>query len=130
MSDADVVRLMNDASIIRNRAKILSAINNAKQFLAVQKEFGSFSNYMWSWVREKPIQNKWKEGSEVPATTDLAIAMAKDLKKRGFSFLGPTVWYAHMQAVGMVNDSVTVKSKKFQYKLGTTECLYSCVLVQ
>lgn len=104
MADADVVRLIQDPSIIRNRAKINSAINNARCFIQVQKEFGSFSEYMWSWVNEKPIQNRWTSISEVSAETDLSKAMAKDLKKRGFSFLGPTVWYAHMQAVGMVND--------------------------
>jgi DNA-3-methyladenine glycosylase I len=107
MTEKDVERLMGDASIIRNRAKIKATINNAKRFLEVQKEFGSFSAYMWSWVKNKPIQNKWTTDKQLPAVTELAIAMANDLKKRGFSFLGPTVWYAHMQAVGMVNDHQT-----------------------
>ncbi len=106
MTDTDLERLLNDATIIRNRLKIKATFNNAQHFLEIQKEFGSFSKYMWSWVREKPIQNIWRKGNEVPATTELAITMAKDLKKRGFTFLGPTIWYAHMQAVGMVNDHV------------------------
>jgi DNA-3-methyladenine glycosylase I len=106
MTEKDVTRLLTDPSIIRNRQKIASAIQNAKAFLSIQKEFGSFAKYMWSFVRGKPIQNRWKRDSDIPAVTDLAIEMAKDLKKRGFSFLGPTVWYAHMQAVGMVNDHV------------------------
>ncbi len=113
MGEKDVARLVNDPSIIRNRMKIESTIKNAKAFLLVQKEFGSFSNYMWGWVKEKPVQGKRKKSSDIPAVTDLAIAMSKDLKKRGFSFLGPTVWYAHMQAVGMANDHVM---SCFRYK--------------
>ena len=104
MTKKDVARLMKDASIVRNRLKIESTISNAKHFLEIQKEFGSFSKYMWDWAKGKSIQNKWKKIERIPATTDLAIAMSKDLKKRGFKFLGPTIWYAHMQAVGMVND--------------------------
>lgn len=106
MNDNDVARLVQDSSIIRNRMKIESAIKNARAFLAIQKEFGSFSNYMWGWVNGKPVQGKRKKDSDIPAVTELAVAIAKDLKKRGFSFLGPTVWYAHMQAVGMVNDHI------------------------
>ena len=104
MTGKDVERLMHDESIIRNRLKITSTITNAQAFLKIQKEFGSFSNYMWAWVDGKPIQNKRKKMSDVPAVTELATAMSKDLKKRGFKFLGPTIWYAHMQACGMVND--------------------------
>lgn len=108
MTEKDVERLMHDSSIIRNRKKIASAINNAKRFLEVQKEFGSFSTYMWSWNDNQHARDqRRKTQSEIPATTPLAIAMAKDLKKRGFTFLGPTIWYAHMQAVGMVNDHTT-----------------------
>ena len=107
LDDAHVEQLLNDEGIIRNRLKIQSTIKNARAFLAIQEEFGSFSAYMWNWVDNAPIQNTWKSHTEVPATTDLSIAMSKDLKKRGFGFLGPTVWYAHMQAVGMVNDHVT-----------------------
>jgi DNA-3-methyladenine glycosylase I len=143
MTEKDVERLLGDASIVRNRHKIAATVNNAKRFLEVQKEFGSFSEYMWGWVevkkvnggvreaglghceaREgglgqkgqgerrssrrwpgpKPVHNKRKSPKEIPALTPLSVGMSKDLKKRGFKFLGPTIWYAHMQAVGMVND--------------------------
>lgn len=104
MTAKDHARLMKDAGIIRNRLKISATIENAKRFQEVQKEFGSFSNYMWSWVGGKPQVNKFKTVKDYPAKTPLAEAWAKDLKKRGFRFLGPTVVYAHMQAVGMVND--------------------------
>ncbi len=103
----EIEKILLDPGVVRNRLKVLATVNNAKLFLAIQKEFGSFSNYMWGWVDGKPIQNKFKKQDEVPAVTDLAILMAKDLKKRGFKFLGPTIWYAHMQAVGMVNDHTT-----------------------
>lgn len=103
MTEDDVERLLKYPGIIRNRLKIRSAINNAKAFLKIQKEYGSFASYMWSWSDGKPIMNTWSEGS-VPVTTELAINMSKELKNWGFSFLGPTIWYAHMQAVGMVND--------------------------
>ncbi len=106
MTGQDAERLCNEASVIRNRLKITSTITNAQAFLKVQKEFGSFSTYMWNWVADKPIDGKRKTGKNIPVITDLAIAMSKDLKKRGFKFLGPTVWYAHMQAVGMVNDHI------------------------
>jgi DNA-3-methyladenine glycosylase I len=113
MTKRDIERLVTDERIIRNRKKIESAINNAKRFIEVQKEFGSFSAYMWAWVHGRSIQNSHKRKDDVPGVTELAISMAKDLKKRGFSFLGPTVWYAHMQAVGMVNDHTT---DCFRYK--------------
>lgn len=106
MSENDVEALMQNPSIIRNRLKIRATINNAQQFIHIQKEFGSFDHYMWQWVGEKVLQNTWKSG-EVPATTPLAVEMAKDLRRRGFTFLGPTIWYAHMQAVGLVNDHTT-----------------------
>ena len=102
----DVKKLMSDAGIVRNRAKIEAAIGNAKRFLKVRKEFGAFSNYMWGWVGNKPVRNRFRTLKDYPATTDKAVAWAKDLKKRGFKFLGPTVVYAHMQAIGMVNDHV------------------------
>lgn len=104
MTQDDVERLFKDASIIRNRLKIEATINNARQFIKIQKEFSSFSAYMWKVVDGKPIQNKWKDINSLPKTTKLAVDMAKDLKKRGFIFLGPVVWYAYMEAVGMVND--------------------------
>ena len=99
--------LMNNPGIIRNRLKIHAAIQNARLFLEIQKAFGSFSNYSWQFVGGKPIQNKWKDLDSVPATTKESDTFSKDLKKRGFKFLGPTVIYAHMQAVGMVNDHIT-----------------------
>ncbi|MCC6516589.1 MAG: DNA-3-methyladenine glycosylase I [Chitinophagales bacterium] len=102
--DKKVELLLQDASIIRNKAKITAAINNAIKFIAIQKEFGSFSAYIWSFVGGKPIVNKWQSLKEVPATTIESDALAKDMKKRGFQFLGSTTLYAHMQATGLVND--------------------------
>ncbi len=96
--------LLNDSGIIRNRLKIKSAITNAKAFLEIQKEFGSFNTYIWQFVNGKPKINSWKDMSQVPATTPESDALSKDLKKRGFSFVGSTVIYAHMQAAGLVND--------------------------
>lgn len=102
----DVTRLLGDAGIIRNRQKIDAAIENAKRFLDVQREYGNFSTYMWSWVEGTPIPHRLRTLREYPPFTAEAVAWAKDLKRRGFRFLGPTVLYAHMQAVGMVNDHV------------------------
>ncbi|WP_332025878.1 DNA-3-methyladenine glycosylase I [Kaistella sp.] len=96
--------LMHNPGIIRNRLKILATVNNAKRFLEVQKEYGTFSEYIWSFVGGKPIINHPKTLKDVPATSEISDALAKDLKKRGFKFLGSTVVYAHMQATGMVND--------------------------
>lgn len=98
------MRLLADTGIVRNRAKVDSAINNARAFLKVQEEFGSFDHYQWDFVDGAPIQNHWKRMSQLPAETKLSAAMSKDLKARGFTFVGPTIVYAHMQAVGMVND--------------------------
>lgn len=100
----DQARLLQDPGIIRNRLKIGAAIQNARMFLGIQREFGSFSACQWQFVGGSPRQNSWKDGSEVPATTTEAEAFSKDLKARGFRFVGPTIIYAHMQAVGMVND--------------------------
>lgn len=100
----DVNRLLQDERIIRNRLKILSAINNAKQFLKIQKEFGSFDKYIWSFVNHKTIKNKFKKLSQIPATSIESENMSKDLKKHGFNFVGPTICYAFMQAAGLVND--------------------------
>jgi DNA-3-methyladenine glycosylase I len=97
-------KILLDPAIIRNRLKVYAAVNNAKRFLEVQKEFGSFSDYIWSFVGGKPIVNKWKSLKEVPATTKESDALSKDLIKRGFKFVGSTVIYAHMQACGLVND--------------------------
>lgn len=96
--------LSQNEGIIRNKLKIRATISNAQRFMEVQKEFGSFSNYIWSFVGGKPIQNKWRTLEEVPATTAVSDQLSKDLKKRGFKFVGSTVIYAHMQATGMVND--------------------------
>ena len=95
------------SSIIRNRLKIASAVKNAKAFLSVQEEFGSFDKYLWAYVDHNPVMNHYKEWSEVPAETDLSKAISVDLKKRGFNFVGPTIMYAYMQSVGMVNDHLT-----------------------
>ena len=100
----DVEKLVQNAGIIRNRMKIEAAINNAQRFLEIQKEFGTFAKYIWGFVDGKPIRNKWKTLKDLPAITPEAETLAKDLKQRGFKFLGPTVIYAHMQATGMVND--------------------------
>jgi DNA-3-methyladenine glycosylase I len=99
-------QLLRDEGIIRNRLKIASAVRNAKAFLAVQKEFGSFDRYIWQFVGGKPRVNSWKAGNRLPASTPESDAMSKDLKKRGFNFVGSTICYAFMQATGMVNDHV------------------------
>lgn len=96
--------LLSNEGIIRNRLKIESAVQNAKAFLAVQQEFGSFDAYSWQFVDGKPKINAWKKMEEIPSTSPESDAMSKDLKKRGFKFVGPTICYSHMQAVGMVND--------------------------
>jgi DNA-3-methyladenine glycosylase I len=103
-TNKDEERLLADPGIIRNKLKISGAIQNAKSFLAVQKEFGSFDAYVWRFVDGKPINRKVKTASDVPAVTSEAQAMSKDMIKRGFKFVGPTICYAFMQAVGMVND--------------------------
>jgi len=100
----DVQRLLEDPGIIRNRLKIEAAINNARRFLEVQKEFGSFDRYIWGFVEGKPIRNRFRTLSELPSRTPLSDRISKDLKSRGFKFTGSTIVYAHMQATGMVND--------------------------
>jgi DNA-3-methyladenine glycosylase I len=111
-NNKDVQRLLRDAGIIRNRLKIQATINNAKQTLEIQKEFGSFDKYIWRFVDGKPIKHRFESLSEIPATTKESDAMSKDLRKRGLRFVGPTICYAFMQAVGMVNDHTT---KCFRY---------------
>ena len=106
-TDTDVKRLLSDSGIVRNRLKIESAIKNARGVINLQKEFGSLDSYLWSYVDGTPQQNQWKSMSELPAKTDVSEMMSKDLKKRGFNFVGPTICYAFMQAVGMVNDHTT-----------------------
>jgi DNA-3-methyladenine glycosylase I len=99
-------KLLQDPAIVRNRLKVQSAVNNAKAFLAVQNEFGSFSEYVWGFVDGKPIQNRFMKDGDIPATSPASDALSKDLKKRGFKFVGSTIIYAHMQATGLVNDHV------------------------
>jgi DNA-3-methyladenine glycosylase I len=99
-----MLALMRNEGIVRNRLKILSAVQNAKAFLAVQKEFGSFDRYIWQFVGGKPLVNAWTSTNKVPSRTAESDAMSKDLKKRGFNFVGSTICYAFMQATGMVND--------------------------
>jgi len=96
--------LLQNAGIIRNRRKIESSINNARLFLEIQKEYGSFCNYIWGFVNGNPLVNHWKDMSEIPANTELSDLISKDLKKRGFKFLGSTIIYSHLQATGIVND--------------------------
>jgi DNA-3-methyladenine glycosylase I len=103
-TQARIEKILTDPGIIRNRLKVTAAVNNAKRFLEVQKEFGTFDRYIWQFVNGKPIVNRWKSLAEVPATTTESDALSKDLIKRGFKFVGSTVIYAHMQACGLVND--------------------------
>ncbi len=119
-------RLLNDAGIIRNRLKIVAAITNAQCFLAVQKEFGSFDKYIWQFTGGETICNEWKSLKEIPATSKESDAMSKDLKARGFKFVGSTICYAFMQAAGMVNDHVVdcfrykqVRARKSQNRMKT-----------
>ena len=102
--DSKVAELLSDPAIVRNRAKVAASIGNARVFLEVQAEFGSFSDYIWRFTDGRPIQNAWKTMAEIPAITALAETLSKDLKGRGFKFVGPTIIYAHMQATGMIND--------------------------
>ena len=106
-TEADVERCALDAGIVRNRLKINSAISNARCFMEVQAEFGSFSNYFWGYVEGKPIVNHWASHGDIPASTPLSDTISKDMKKRGFKFFGTTICYAHMQAMGLINDHTT-----------------------
>jgi DNA-3-methyladenine glycosylase I len=105
--EAKMQDLLQNAGIIRNRLKVAASVNNAKRFLEVQKEFGTFDNYIWSFVDHKPIVNHFETLADVPAKTALSDKISKDMKKRGFKFVGSTIIYAHMQATGMVNDHLT-----------------------
>lgn len=107
MSDSEVTKALENPGIIRNKLKVASTVQNAKAFLAIQNEFGSFSTYLWAFVDGKPIQNYWASMKEIPAKTALSDKLSKDLKKRGFNFVGSTIIYAYMQACGMVNDHLT-----------------------
>jgi DNA-3-methyladenine glycosylase I len=103
-SEEKILEILQDPGVIRNKLKVRSAVNNAKLFIDVQNEFGSFNKYIWGFVNHKPIVNKWNSMSEVPVTTPESDALSKDLKKRGFKFCGSTIMYAYMQACGLVND--------------------------
>lgn len=103
-SEDDIERLMQDSGIVRNRRKIEASINNARKFIDIQREFGSFDTYIWSFVDGAPIVNEWQTVDEVPASTELSVRLSQDLKRRGFKFLGPTTLYSHLQATGLVND--------------------------
>lgn len=111
--DAKITELMQNAGIIRNQMKIRAAVTNAREFIKIQDEFGSFSKYIWQFVENQPIQNNVEDYKTAPATTEISDKLSKDLKKRGFKFVGSTVIYAHMQATGMVNDHQT---DCFRYK--------------
>ncbi len=111
--DAKVAELLLNEGIIRNRLKVASAVTNAAAFLRVQGEFGSFDRYIWGFVEGKPIVNSWTDTLQVPAKTEISDVISKDLKERGFKFVGSTIMYAHMQATGMVNDHLT---SCFRYK--------------
>ena len=116
-TEAKKAKLLNDAGIVRNRLKIESSITNAKEFIKIQKEFGSFSNYIWGFVNKKPVKGNWKTISEVPSRTELSDKISKDLKKRGFKFCGSVIIYSYLQAAGIVNDHLTTC---FRHKEVTT----------
>jgi len=105
--DAKIEELLQNLGIIRNRRKIEASINNAKRFLEIQKEFGSFDNFIWSFVDNKAVKNHWNDISEIPSVSDLSDKVSKELKNRGFKFLGSTIIYAHLQATGLINDHLT-----------------------
>jgi len=109
----EVERLMNNSGIIRNIRKIEASINNARRFLEIQKEYGGFSKFIWQFTDHKPLTNSWKDEGEIPAKTPLSEEISRELKNRGFSFLGPVILYSHLQAVGIVNDHVV---SCFRYK--------------
>jgi len=104
---ARIEKILLDASIIRNRRKVESTVSNARAFLEVQAEFGTFARYIWGFVDGQPVQNRWRNQADVPATSSVSDALSKDLRRRGFRFVGSTIMYAHMQATGMVNDHLT-----------------------
>jgi DNA-3-methyladenine glycosylase I len=114
-TEAKKAKLLADAGIVRNRLKIEASITNAKCFLELQKEFGSFSTYIWGFVKGKPVVGKWKSIEEIPARTELSDAIAADMKKRGFRFLGSVIIYSHLQATGIVNDHIR---SCFRYNAG------------
>ncbi|HQQ95994.1 MAG TPA: DNA-3-methyladenine glycosylase I [Cyclobacteriaceae bacterium] len=112
-TNARIEKILKDPGIVRNRLKVQAAVSNARCFLAVQKEFGSFDRYIWSFVNDRPVVNSWKSPGDVPPISPASDALSKDLIRRGFKFVGSTVIYAHMQACGLVNDHLT---RCFRYK--------------
>jgi DNA-3-methyladenine glycosylase I len=104
MSDGDLEERLSDPGIVRNRLKVFAVRKNARAFLELQNEHGSFDSYLWNWVGGTPVRNSWDEGGGIPAETPMAQAISKDLKKRGFTFVGPTIVYAYLQSTGVVND--------------------------
>jgi len=118
-NEKQMARLLENPGIIRNKLKVNSAIVSARAFLEIQREFGSFDKYIWRFVDYSPVVNRWKNESQLPAKTDISEAMSKDLKQRGFSFCGPTICYAYMQAAGLVNDHET---SCFRYKEVVVDC--------
>jgi DNA-3-methyladenine glycosylase I len=121
--EADIERCINDAGIVRNRAKIRSAVTNARHFIQLQEEFGTFDAYLWRFVDGEPVRNAWKSVTQIPTSTRGSDALSKDLKQRGFKFTGTTIMYAYMQAVGMVNDHTTdcFRWKEIDMQTGLTE---------
>jgi len=110
--EAKIDELLEDSGIIRNRLKIHAAIKNAQMVLSIQKDYDSFASYIWSFIENQPLVNYWESSSEIPASTDLSKQISKDLKKQGFKFVGPTIIYSFMQAIGMINDHVVSCSFK------------------
>lgn len=104
--EAQIKELLENPGIVRNERKIRASLNNARRFLEVQEAFGSFSDYLWAFVGHRPVVNAWQQEREIPAQTALSVAISKDLKQRGFQFLGPIIIYSHLQATGLVNDHV------------------------
>ena len=115
-----IQELMSDSGIIRNRKKIEASINNAVRFLEIRDEFGSFSDYLWGFTGGVPVINAWEELSEIPASTELSVTVSRDLKKRGFRFMGPIIVYSHLQATGLVNDHL-VSCFRYEEILGLSE---------
>ena len=115
-----IQKLMSDSGIIRNRKKIEASINNAARFLEIRDEFGSFSDYLWGFTGGVPVINAWEELSEIPASTELSVTVSRDLKKRGFRFMGPIIVYSHLQATGLVNDHL-VSCFRYEEILGLSE---------
>ncbi len=115
-----IQELMSDSGIIRNRKKIEASINNAVRFLEIRDEFGSFSDYLWGFTGGVPVTNAWEELLEIPASTELSVTVSRDLKKRGFRFMGPTIVYSHLQATGVVNDHL-VSCFRYEEILGLSE---------